>query len=166
MKRHRALVTLLAVFSLSHVATGAQTERMRALSLTLRPATLADQIDELAGCSVTVPYARVVGVFNPQALVVDAATHLRPALGNRDRLLVLIEARTLNVPATLIVGSTVTISGVARTLLGMQVTREVPWPVELRPNVVERLEIRAAVLARSVQTADGVELTTAATGER
>jgi hypothetical protein len=166
MKRHRAGIALLAVISLSNVATDAQTEGRRTVSVTIRPATLADEIEEFAGQSVRVPYARVVGVFNAHALVVDTATTLPPALGNRDRLLVLVDDRALNVPATLIVGSTVTISGVARTLLGVQVTREVPWPVELTPEVVKRLEIRAAVLARSVQTADGVELTTAATSER
>jgi hypothetical protein len=166
MKRHRSLIALLAIISAVNVATGAQTEGRRAVSVTIRPATLAEQIDEFAGYNVKVPYARVVGVFNPQALVVDTATTLQPMLGNRDRLLVLVEARSLNVPATLIVGSTVTISGVARTLVGVQVTGEVPWPVELDPKLVKRLEIRAAVLARSVQTADGVELTSAAAGNR
>jgi hypothetical protein len=152
---------MLAVISVSNIGTAAQTEGRRTLSVTVRAATLADQIEELAGCSVRVPYARVVGVFNAQALVVDTATSLRPVVGYRDRLLVLVEARGLSAPAALIVGSTVTISGVARTLLSVQVTREVPWPVELTPNLVDRLEIRAAVLARSVQTADGVELTSA-----
>jgi hypothetical protein len=166
MKRHRAGIALIAVISVSTVATDAQTEGWRTMSVTIRPATLAGQIEEFAGHSVRVPYARVVGVFNPQALVVDTATTLPPTLGNRERVLVLVEERALNVPAALIVGSTVTISGVARTLLGVQVTREVPWPVELSPDVVKRLEIRAALLARSVQTADGIELTTAATVER
>jgi hypothetical protein len=35
----------------------------------------------------------------------------------------------------------------------------VAWPAELTQDMVERLEIRAAVLATSVHTADGVELT-------
>jgi hypothetical protein len=51
------------------------------------------------------------------------------------------------------------VTGVARTLLGVQVTAEVPWPPELTPEVVKRLEIRAAILATSVQTAEGIELT-------
>jgi hypothetical protein len=161
MKRHGAWIVLAAVLSVSVVAMRAQTDSRRAATVTIRPATLAEGIEELAGHTVRVPYARVVGVLNPRALVVDTATPLRPPLGNRDRLLVLVEARALNVPATLIVGSTVTLVGVARTLVGMQATREVPWPAELRPDVVQRLEIRAAVLARSVQTADGVELTSA-----
>jgi hypothetical protein len=41
----------------------------------------------------------------------------------------------------------------------MQVTAEVPWPSALDRKLVERLEIHAALLATSVQTADGVELT-------
>jgi hypothetical protein len=48
---------------------------------------------------------------------------------------------------------------VARTLLGLQVTREVSWPEGLTPEAVQRLEVRAAVLATSVQTAEGIELT-------
>jgi hypothetical protein len=58
------------------------------------------------------------------------------------------------------VSSSVTVSGVARTLLGMQAGGEVAWPTELRPEVVERLEIHAAVLATSIQTPEGIELTT------
>jgi hypothetical protein len=59
----------------------------------------------------------------------------------------------------LLVGSDVTVHGTARTLLGLQVTNEVPWPEILTRDVTKRFEIRAAVLATSVQTADGVELT-------
>jgi hypothetical protein len=72
---------------------------------------------------------------------------------------VLVDAGALRVSAASIVGSNVRVVGVARTPLGIQVTGEVPWPPELTPEVVKRFEIRAAVLATSVQTADGVELT-------
>jgi hypothetical protein len=59
-------------------------------------------------------------------------------------------------PATL--ASTIeSLAGYA--LLGVQVTGEVPWPAVLRPEMLERLEIRAAVMATSVRTAEGVELT-------
>ena len=37
-----------------------------------------------------------------------------------------------------------TVLGTARTLLGMQVTGEVPWPPILTRDVTERYEIRAA----------------------
>jgi hypothetical protein len=165
MKRYRAWIALLSVSILSDVATGAQTDVRRGSTVTVRPATLAATIEELAGWNVSVPYARVVGVFNPRVLVVDTATTLPPVVGHRHRLLVLVEGGSLNVPATLIVGSTVTISGVARTLLGVQVTREVPWPPEITPDLVKRLEIRGAVLARSVHTAEGVALTSAETSQ-
>jgi hypothetical protein len=125
----------------------------------VRPGTLATTIADLAGHSVRVPYARVVGVFNPRAFLIDTASRLPALPGNRGRVLVLVDPGALRVPAAAIVTSTVTVLGVARTLLGAQVTGEVAWPIELRPEVVERLEIRAAVLATSVQTPDGVELT-------
>jgi hypothetical protein len=126
---------------------------------TVRPATLADQIGDLAGHHVRVPYARVVGVFEPRAFLIDTSTSLPPAIGNRNRVLVFVDGGALRVPAETLVASTVTIEGVARTLLGMQVTAEAPWPARLDRETIERLEIRAAILATSVHTADGVELT-------
>ena len=135
-------------------------ERERpAAPILVRPATLAAQIGELAGQTVRVPYSRVVGVFNPRVFVVDTASRLPALPGNRGRVLVFVDPGALRVADTMLVSSTVTVSGVARTLVGMQVTGEVAWPRELRPEVIERLEIRAAVLAASVQTAEGVELT-------
>ena len=124
----------------------------------MRPAMLAAGIDELAGMVVRVLQARVVGMFNPRVLIIDTAT-LLPAVGDRGRVIVMVESRELKLPPTLVVGSSVTVVGVARTLLGMQVTREVPWPREITPELVKRLEIRAGLLATSVRTADGVELT-------
>jgi hypothetical protein len=56
------------------------------------------------------------------------------------------------------VDATVKVGGVARTVLGMQVSREVPWPPELPSELVKRLEVRAVVLAESVETSDGVNL--------
>jgi hypothetical protein len=76
-----------------------------------------------------------------------------------DRVLVLIGGAELRVDAAVLRGTDVHVAGTARTLLGAQVTAEVPWPRELTPDMVKRLEIRAAVLATSVRTADGVELT-------
>jgi hypothetical protein len=127
--------------------------------ITIRPSTLAQQVSELAGHAVRVPYARVVGVLEPNAFLIETDTQFRPFIGNRQRVVVLIDRGALRVPAASLVSSTVTVLGVARTLLGMQVTREVPWPSALSRDHVERLEIRAAVLASSVQTAEGVELT-------
>jgi hypothetical protein len=149
-----ALAACLAASLSSHPTA----QRTTDLPITVRPATLADAIDSLAGSHVRVPNARVVGVFNPRVFVVDTEMRLNSP-GYRDRVLVFVGSGGLRVSSSTIVGATVRISGVARTLLGMQVTREVPWPAELNPDTVKRLEIRAAVLADSVHTAEGVELT-------
>jgi hypothetical protein len=135
------------------------TREMPGLPILVRPSTLASQIGELAGHAVRVPYSRVVGVVNPRVLLIDTASRLPALPGNRGRVLVLIEPGPLRVSPDIVVASTVTVLGVARTLLGMQVGAEVPWPTELRPEDIERLEIRAAVLATSVQTPEGIELT-------
>jgi hypothetical protein len=128
-------------------------------AITLRPATLADNINELAGRRVRILNARVVGVFEPRAFLVEPATRYEQLIGHRDRILVLVDSASLRVSPALIVGSPVTIVGVARTLVGLQITAEVPWPATLDPVLIKRLEVRAAVLARSVQTPEGTELT-------
>jgi hypothetical protein len=127
--------------------------------LTVRAAMLSAHLNEFAGRPLRVTQGRVVGVFQPSAFLIEPATPYLKAMGLRDRVLVLIESASLRVPAELIVGSTVTVTGIARTLIGIQVTREVPWPPELRPEAVERLEICGALLASSVQTPEGTELT-------
>jgi hypothetical protein len=128
------------------------------LPIVVRPGMLAAQIGELAGYTVRVPYARVVGVFSRRAFLVDTSTRLPPVVGHRARVLVLVDGGELGVPEEVLVASTVVVAGVARTLLGMRVSAEAPWPTELDAKTVERLEIRAGILARSVQTAEGVEL--------
>jgi hypothetical protein len=129
------------------------------LDTVVPPATLADLIGELAGRHVMVPRARVVGVFDSRAFLIESESSLSAPLGNRDRVIVLVSTGTLRVPSAAIVASTVTVTGVARTVLGAQVSSEVPWPAKLKPNAVTRLEIRAAIVATSVRTAEGVELT-------
>jgi hypothetical protein len=126
---------------------------------TLHPGTFARLIDVMGGQLVRLPRARVLVVINPRVLLVESASPLAATTGNLDRVLVLVDEGALRVDAAAIVGSDVTVLGTARTLLGMQVTGEVPWPPILTRDVTERYEIRAAVLATSVQTADGVELT-------
>jgi hypothetical protein len=136
-------------------------ETPKEFPITVRPGTLAALVDTLAGRPVRLSYARVVGVFDPRVFLVDSQTRLRP-LVDRNRVLVFIETGTLRVEPASLVSSTVTVSGVARTLLGMETTREVPWPRALTREAVERLDIRAAVLARSVRTPEGIDLLTAA----
>jgi hypothetical protein len=133
--------------------------RATRLPLSVRPEMLAYHIDSIGGQSVQVPYARVVGVFAPSVFLVDSQRELPPISGNRARILVFTAGTTLRVAPVQIVGATVTITGVARTLLGMQVSAEGAWPATLTPDAVTHLEIKAAILAKSVQTADGVELT-------
>jgi hypothetical protein len=142
------------------VGTGSAGQVRGSAAVTVRPAALASLIDELAGRAVRVPTSRVVGVFNPRAFLIESAMSLPAMLGNRDRILVLVdEGAALRIAPGTIVGSNVVVFGVARTLIGMQVTSEVPWPPELTQDHVKRLEVRAAVLATSVQSPEGVELT-------
>jgi hypothetical protein len=132
--------------------------RQRA-EIQLHPGGLAALIDEVGGRPVVLPRARVLAVFNPRAFLIESASELIATRGNLNRVLVLTRDAPLRVEAPALTGTDVRVVGVARTLLGVQVTREVPWPVELSPEMVKRFEIRASVLATSVHTADGVELT-------
>jgi hypothetical protein len=128
-------------------------------SINLHPGGLAALIDEVGGRSVTLPRARVIAVLNPQVLLIESASPLQATIGRLNRVLVLIGDAELRVDAASLTGADVHVAGTARTLLGAQVTGEVAWPRELTPDTVKRLEIGAAVLATSVRTADGVELT-------
>jgi hypothetical protein len=128
-------------------------------ALTLHPAALAELIDVVGGRLVTLPGARVVAVINPRVLLIESASSLPATVGNLDRVLVLIGGGELRVDPRSLTGADVRVVGTARTLLGARITGEVAWPSELTPEMVKRLEIRAAVLATSIHTADGVELT-------
>jgi hypothetical protein len=129
------------------------------MRLTVRPSMLADNIEYLAGREVTILNARVVGVFEPHAFLIESATREPESVGQRDRILVLLDRAALRIPDEVLVASTVKVFGVARSLLGMQVSAEVPWPTRLDRERVERLDVRASVLATSVQTPEGIELT-------
>ena len=131
--------------------------RRNQFPVTVRPDTLASLVDTLAGRSIRLISTRVVGVFDPRVFLVESQARLRPIL-ERNRVLVFIETGTLRVTPASLVASTVTLSGVARTLLGMQVSSEVPWPTALTPDAVKHLDIRAAILARSVRTPEGIDL--------
>lgn len=128
--------------------------------LTIRASTLVAHLDGFAGQQVRVLNARVVGVLEPRAFLIEPSTEYLKALGTRDRIVVLVANGALRVPADLLVGSVVAVEGIARTPLGMKVTAEVPWPDRLDRDRVKRWEVRAVVLASSVQTAEGTELTT------
>ena len=135
----RRAVPLVLLLSLPAIGAGQSRTPGRAepIDLRLHPSALAQLIDELGGRQISLPRAKVVSVINPRAFLVESEGPLAS------------------------VGTTVRVTGVARTVLGMQVTREVPWPPELTRDIVRRYEIRAAVLSASVETPDGVQLITA-----
>ena len=156
-------VPLVLLLSLPAIGAGqARTPaRGEPIDLRLHPSALAQLIDELGGRQITLPRAKVVSVINPRAFLVESAGPLAAMPGNYNRVVVLVEGGTLRVEPLALVGTTVRVTGVARTVLGMQVTREVPWPPELTRDIVRRYEVRAAVLSGSVETPDGVQLVTA-----
>ena len=154
--RARALTS----WAVSRNAEGAPARDQRAnqLPIQLRPATLAEDINSFAGLSVRLTSARVVGVFDPRVFLVESDVSLRPLRGHRNRVLVFVRSGTLGVRPALLVGSTVVLEGTARTVLGIQVRQEVPWPAELTRDSLSRLDIRAALLATSVSTPEGIDL--------
>jgi hypothetical protein len=163
MSHHIASMIAVTVLVMGAVVTaGAQRGPRapdRADAIRLHPGGLARLIDEVGGRAVTLPRARVIAVVNPQILLVESASRLAATVGMLDRVLVLIDGGELRVDAASLKGEDIHIAGTARTVLGLQVTGEVAWPRELTPEIIKRLEVRAAVLATSVRTADGVELT-------
>jgi hypothetical protein len=130
------------------------------IPIVVRPATLSDHIGELAGHHVHVASARVLRVYGTDALVVETASRVHGA--RPGRILVLLDRGTLRVPPARLAGETVQVDGVARTVLGLEVSGDAAVPDRLGRWEMRRLGIRGAVLASSVLTADGVELTTIA----
>lgn len=127
--------------------------------LVLRASTLVDFVEAFAGQQVRVQNARVVGLLSPGVFLVEPATRYLKAMGQRDRLAVFIDRAQLRVPPEVLVGTIIGIEGVARTMLSMQVSGDAQWPSRLSRDEMERLEVRAAILAISVHTAEGTELT-------
>lgn len=126
----------------------------------VRPSALAQTVSELAGYPVTVQRARILWVVDPHAVVIESDSLMGPRWRDSGRVLVLVERnRALAIPRPPLAIAPVTVLGVARTLLGIQAAHEVPWPAPLTRRAIDRLDIRAAILASSVRTAEGVELT-------
>lgn len=131
--------------------------------LTVQASALARMVSEIAGYRVNVPHARILWVVDAHAFVIESESQFGPTWRDRNRVLVLVQrGRTLSIPRPPVEIAPVTVVGVARTLLGIQAGHDVPWPGSLTRRELDRLDVRAAVLASSVQTADGVELTSAA----
>jgi hypothetical protein len=162
MRIHLSSLVLLVALAIAPARAG-QAPRLAEptdpIDAVVHPSALVKMIDDIGGRRVRLVKAKVIAVLNPRAFLVESAAILEPMTGNLDRVLVLIDDGALRVNAAAIVDTNVRVHGIARTMLGLQTTAEVPWPPELTRDVLKRYEIRAAVLARSVQTADGVELT-------
>jgi hypothetical protein len=142
-------------------AAPAVTERPPAAPgpLPLPASTLVEFIQTFAGQPVRIQNARVVGLISPDVFLIEPATRYLKDMGERDRMAVFVNAGSLRVSPDLLVGSIVELDGVARTVLSVQASGDVSWPTRLNQETVERLEIRAAILASSVHTAEGTELT-------
>lgn len=145
-------------------SAGAETGQSYALpvgqpTLHVIPATLVDFINDFAGQRVAVSPARVVGVLQPGAFLIEPATRYQKTMDYRDRILVLVDTAQLTVSPESIVSATVSVEGIARTLPDLRLKAGAAWPATLTPDAIDRLEVRAAILAQSVRTPDGTELT-------
>ena len=148
------LVLAIAVLFAMVPAQAQQSASTMSLPVILHVPSLADSIEEIAGSPVRVLDARVLEVIDPRALLVEAATRYRALRGQRDRIVVFVqEGGSRNAPE-LAIGSTVTVVGVARTLLSLRATNEVPWPVRLTQEEIKDLEVSGAVVAATIETAE------------
>lgn len=159
--RLAASMAVLAAVTGTLAAQARLPARNEPVDIRLHPSALVQLIDQLGGRQISLPGAKVVSVISPRAFLVESTGPLAGTPGKMNRVVVLVNGGALSVEPDALVGTTVRIVGVARTVLGMQVTRDVPWPPELTRDIVRRYEIRAAVLSSSVETPDGVELTRA-----
>jgi hypothetical protein len=161
---HVRNVAALALCMATTVVTHAQTPEHRFAPgtppITVLPSALAQIVGEVAGSPVNVPRARILWVIDTHAVVIESDSIFGPMWRDRGRVLVLTTRnRLLAIPRPPIAIAPVTIVGIARTLLGVQAAQDVPWPQSLTRHEVERMNIGAAILASSVRTPDGVELT-------
>lgn len=162
-----AVASILTVGSLVALAAQDQAQlRQRSLAavtaardIGVRPEALTDFPEELGGLRVRLPESRVVEVLGPTALIVQPIGKWSKTVPWTDRLLVLIQHGTLRTDSEWLADSSVRVRGVARTPLGIQLTREVPWPQRLTKERAAKQGVRTVILATSVQTLDGVELT-------
>jgi hypothetical protein len=130
--------------------------------LRLMPNTLVDFINEFAGQHIAISNVRVVGVYQPTAFLIEPATRYQMTMDYRDRILVLVDAAQLTVTPDAIVSGIVSIEGIARTLTDLRLKAAGRWPAKLTPEMVDRLEVRGGILASSVRTPEGTELTSRA----
>jgi hypothetical protein len=161
---HTFIVAIAVCVMTSAAGPRAQTSEHRFAPgtppITVRPSALSQIVSELAGSPVNVQRARILWVIDSHAVVIESDSVFDPTWRDRGRVLVMLErSRTLAIPRPPVSIAPVNIVGIARTLLGIQAAQDVPWPQALTRREIERLGIRAAILASSVRTSDGVELT-------
>jgi len=166
MRRHvNAVVAAFAACTLpiAAVVADAQTDHRFAPGtppISVRPSALALMVSEIAGTPVQVPFARIMWVIDAHAIVIESDSLFDPTWRDRSRVLVVLErSRSLAIPNPPVAISPVDITGIARTLLGIQASKDMLWPPALRRREIERMDIKAAILASSIRTSDGVELT-------
>ena len=135
------------------------TDAKELLRVTIHPSSLGQAIDEFAGQRVRIPSARIASVLDPHAFVIEAPSRYDLGRGYRDRTLVLIDGAALRVTEDQVAGSTVVVLGVATTVTASRLLAAPAWPASLDRERIDHLEIRGVVIATSVQTADGTELT-------
>jgi hypothetical protein len=172
MHRHfHAVVAALAACTLpiAVAAVDAQTEHRFAPGtppITIRPSALALVVSELAGTPVIVPRARILWVVDAHAIVIESDSLFDPTWRDRSRVLVVLErSRSLAIPRPPVAIAPIDVVGIARTLLGIQASQDVPWPRALTRREIDRMDIKAAILASSIRTSDGVELTSSTAPE-
>ena len=159
--KHAIILLLAALPAASGPAHAQPPARRDAVPILLHPGALAQMVDELGGREVSLLRAKVVSVLNPQVLLVESAGSLEPAPGFLNRIVVLIQGGSIRIPPTALIGAIVRVAGTARSVLGVQVSREVAWPPELTADIVRRYGIGAAILSTALHTSDGVQLVTA-----
>ena len=128
------------------------------LPVILHVPSLSDSIDEIAGSPVRVLDARVVEVIDPRAILVEAATKYRALRGQRDRIVVFLQEGSTRSAPELAIGTTVTIVGVARTLLSLRATNEVAWPVRLSQEEIKDLEVSGAIVGATIESSEGTPI--------
>jgi hypothetical protein len=147
------LVTIAAVAVTSVVAAAGQgtlPDQSARTAVRLRVDTLASFINSVAGLRVRVVDGVVDKIASPRVFILK---HKR-SIGAARAAIVLVDGE-----ATLREGTPVTVTGIARTLLGTEVGPQQPSPA-FTEKERERIDALPIVVASTVETPDGVRLVT------
>lgn len=150
-------LVLIGLIAMGPLAVSIRGASVRDAEITVRPSMLAAFPDSFAGADVRLTRARIVKVYGPRVFVIESQAPFRSRI-ERNRVLVFVQPGSVRADAAVLDGATVTVAGVARTLDGMRLSRDMAWPSDLTAHALSRLDVQAAIVARSVQTAEGVDL--------